>query len=51
MNQAEFAKAINQGLGRAIQHLQTHDAEPYLAAIEYACLNNTAYDPQCEETS
>ena len=50
MNQAEFAKAINQGLGRAIQHLQTHDATPYLAAIEYACLNNTAYDPQCEAT-
>lgn len=50
MNQDEFAKAINQGLGRAIQHLQTHDAEPRLAAIEYACLKNTAYDPQCEET-
>lgn len=48
MNEDEFSKAIRKGLGRIIPYLQTHDAQPFIDTIMYACLHNTAYDPQCE---
>ncbi len=48
MEPAQFAKALQLGLGRAILWLQEHDAAPYRDAILECCLHNTAYDPQVE---
>jgi hypothetical protein len=47
---AEFKRILDIGLGRAIIHLQTHDAAPYCDAILNACLHNTAYEPFTEGT-
>jgi hypothetical protein len=48
MTSEEFRQAINNGLGRTVLHIRTHSWKPYAEAIEYVCLHNTAYDPQCE---
>jgi hypothetical protein len=44
----EFERALSLGLGRAILHLQKHDAAPCQDAILRCCLHNTAYDTQVE---
>src|SRR5262245_4489276 len=36
------------GLGRAILHLQQHNAAPYRDAVLHTCLHNTIYDRQIE---
>lgn len=48
MNPDEFERILSIGLGRAILHLQSHDARPYRDAILHACLHNTSYDQQIE---
>ena len=48
MDVAEFKRVLEIGLGRAILHLQTHDAAPYRDAILEACLHDTRYDRQAE---
>jgi hypothetical protein len=45
---SEFQHAIKLGLGRAILHLQNHDAAPYRDVILQACLKNTIRDRQIE---
>lgn len=50
MQRSEFQHAIAAGLGRVIQHLQSHDSAPYTDLILDACLHNKAYDPQVEGT-
>ncbi len=46
----DFKKAINSGLGSAIMELkESKDNKMYEDAILYASLNNTCYDPYCED--
>lgn len=46
----EFERLLSRGRGKAILHLQQHDAAPYREVIRRCCLTNTAYDPQTEGT-
>src|SRR5579884_730592 len=48
MEVAEFARVVAVGLGRAVLHLQAHDAAPYRDTILHACLHNMVYDTQVE---
>ena len=48
MEIVEFKHILDIGLGRAILHLQQHDAAPYREAILHACLHNSTYDVQVE---
>jgi hypothetical protein len=50
LSKKEFKRAIEQGLGRAILCLQKHNPEPYKEIILEACLKNTLYDMQCEDS-
>lgn len=50
MDLDEFARVATAGLGRAILHLQTHDSSPYRTAVLEACLHDTRYDSQSEES-
>lgn len=45
-----FADAIRKGLGRALLHVREYGSHGVAQDIIYACLNNLAYDAQCEET-
>lgn len=44
----EFTRWLKLGLGRAVLHLQKHDATPYREVILKACLHHQGYDPQIE---
>ncbi|NJK43760.1 MAG: hypothetical protein HC933_05295 [Pleurocapsa sp. SU_196_0] len=46
----EFKRALEQGLGRAILCLQKHDPAPYRNIILEACLKDTRFDSQCEDS-
>jgi hypothetical protein len=50
MNAKDFRNLINRGLGSTILFLKENQNRnrKYLKAIQYACTNNTAYDPQVE---
>lgn len=48
MSVEEFTRWLKLGLGRAVLHLQKHDAAPYREVILDACLHNWAYDGQIE---
>lgn len=48
MDVEEFQRILKIGLGRAILHLQKHDAAPYRDVILDACLHNAVYDRQVE---
>ena len=51
MTVEEFNKALHAGLGRCVQFLDgCEDREPYREAVLGACLNDYAYDGQCEGT-
>ena len=51
MTVAEFEKCLRAGLGRCILFLRDcKDREQYRAAVLSACLNDYAYDGQCEGT-
>jgi hypothetical protein len=47
MNAKDFRNLINRGLGSTILFLKENQNRnrKYLKAIQYACTNNTAYDP------
>jgi hypothetical protein len=49
MEVPEFVRVVAVGLGRAVLHLQSHDAAPYRDTILPACLHNMVYDTQVEE--
>ncbi|MDE7107324.1 MAG: hypothetical protein K2O39_03290 [Clostridiales bacterium] len=47
----EFNKALQAGLGRCILFLEgCENKEPYREAVLNGCLNDYAYDSQCEGT-
>jgi hypothetical protein len=48
----QFKRALEPGLGRAIQHLRNNDPTPYpyLDAILEACFKHSVFDPQCNES-
>jgi hypothetical protein len=46
----EFKRALEQGLGRAILCLQKHDPAPYREIVLEACLKDTRFDSQCEDS-
>lgn len=48
MNKRAFRRALRYGFGRAILHLQTHDATPYRDDILDGCLHFWGYDGQVE---
>jgi hypothetical protein len=48
LSPAEFRHTLEMGFGRALRHLQTHDAAPYKTIILEACLRDTAYDVQID---
>lgn len=51
MTVEEFNRALQAGLGRCILFLEGYaDKEPYRDAVLNACLNDYAYDGQCEGT-
>lgn len=39
---------LARGLGRAVLHLQTHDAVPHREAILHACTHFVGYDVQTD---
>jgi hypothetical protein len=45
-SQEQFARALYQGLGRAMLYAQAHSVDAYSEAIVTACLYNPVYDPQ-----
>lgn len=45
MNQEQFARALYQGLGRAILYAQNNSVDAYAETIITACLYNPVYDP------
>lgn len=44
----EFERLLRQGRGRAIQHLQQHDATPYRDVLLHACTHDVCFDAQME---
>ena len=49
MTKKEFKRAMQCGLGRCIQELQTtREPEKYKDAVLWACTHESAYDAQCE---
>ncbi|AET67573.1 hypothetical protein Desor_1955 [Desulfosporosinus orientis DSM 765] len=50
MKAKDFRNLINRGLGSGILFLKENQNRnrKYLKAIQYACVNNTAFDPQVE---
>jgi hypothetical protein len=50
LTKAEFKYFLRRGSGRAILCLQKHDPEPYKKIILDACLEDTRYDSQCEDS-
>ena len=45
MNPRAFRRALRYGFGRAILHLQHHDAAPYRDAILDGCLHDWTFLP------
>jgi hypothetical protein len=50
MNEDEFRRLLQLGLGRAILYAQDHDVSKFRDLILDACLHCYAYDPQIEGT-
>lgn len=48
MQVEEFERLLRQGRGRAIQHLQQHDAAPYRDVLLHACTHDVCFDAQSE---
>ena len=50
MNSEEFFRYLKKGMGRAYLHVKAFgDNDEVRDSILYCCLNNTAYDAQCED--
>ena len=49
LSRNEFVDALQKGKGRVVQHLQSCGAVDLQAEVLHACLNNLAYDVQCED--
>jgi hypothetical protein len=50
MDEAQFRRLLQFGLGRAILHARDHDVRPFRDVIVDACLHCYAYDAQIEGT-
>ncbi len=48
MNEAEFARLVSLGLGRAVIYLHENDPAPYRTIVLDACLHCKSFDPQVE---
>jgi hypothetical protein len=46
----QFAQALRCGQGRAMQYVQHHGLAGVADEVLAACLQNQAYDPQCEDS-
>lgn len=46
----EFARIIEASLGRAVRMARHHRSAVYREAILNACLHNTVFDPQVEDS-
>ena len=50
MNRDQFSRALRHGRGSAMQYVQQHGLSEVAEDVLAACLQNQAYDPQCEDS-